>query len=831
MSRRLRRSLITVLLVLLLLALIVGMLGLYVVRRSFPNVDGTLAVPGLQAPVTVYRNMSGVPQIYASNEHDLFMAQGFIHAQDRFWQMDFWRHVGSGTLSEMFGESQVDTDKFLRTLGWARVAKQELAQASPAEVAVLQAYADGVNAYLAQRQGTALSLEYGILKLLNPGYQPAPWTPLNSLTWAKAMAWDLGGNMDDEIERSILLKTLTPEQVAQLYPPYPADHPTILQGYGQASTPQAASQLAAIRAAAPAFSNLDASVQNLNQLLGAGLAGIGSNNWVVSGDHTTTGAPLLANDPHLGIQMPSIWYEIGLHCQPVGPDCRYDVGGFSFAGDPGVIIGHNDNIAWGLTNVGPDVQDLYIEKINPDNPNQYEVNGKWVDMTVVDETIKVAGGDPVDLKVRYTRHGPIVSDTYKKLEDFTKKAGIDLPAHYALALQWTALQPTQVFQSVLEYDRAQTWDDFRNALKDFAVPSQNFIFADTKGDIGYQMPGLVPIRAKGDGWLPVPGWTDEYAWTGYIPFDKLPSVLNPDQGFIVTANNPVVGQDYPYFISRDWDYGFRAARITQLIEAKPKLSLQDMQAIQGDDYDAAAAMTLPYLTKLSLSGPQSYAVSLMKSWDMQDKMDSAPAAIFNLFWRDLILKTFLNNLPDGTLPDGDRAFVVFQNLLQQPNSPWWDDPTTPKVETRDDILKAALAQAITDGSASMGSDLAKWQWGDIHQAVFQNQSLGESGVGPIESLLNRGPYAVSGSTSIVNATSWKVAEGFEVTTLPSMRIVNDLSNWDNTQWINTTGQSGHAYNPNYVEMADLWRNIQYLTMTWSKDKVQSAATHTLTLQP
>ena len=831
MSRRLRRSLVIVLLILLLLALVIGMLGLYVVRRSFPNVDGSLTVPGLRAPVTVYRDMAGVPQIYASNEHDLFMAQGFIHAQDRFWQMDFWRHVGSGRLSEMFGESQVDTDKFLRTLGWARVAQQELDQASPDEVAILQAYADGVNAYLAQRQGTALSLEYGILKLLNQGYQPDPWTPLNSLTWAKAMAWDLGGNMDGEIERSILLKTLTPDQVAQLYPPYPADHPTILQGYGQAAAPVAASQLAAIQDAAPAFSNLDASVRNLNQLLGAGLAGIGSNNWVISGDHTTTGAPLLANDPHLAIQMPSIWYEVGLHCDPVGPDCRYDVGGFSFAGDPGVIIGHNNDIAWGLTNVGPDVQDLYIEKINPDNPNQYEVNGKWVDMTVVDETIKVAGGDPVDLKVRYTRHGPIVSDTYGKLEDFTKKAGIDLPAHYALALQWTALQPSQVFSSVLAYDRAQTWDDFRTALKDFAVPSQNFIFADTKGDIGYQMPGLVPIRAKGDGWLPVPGWTDEYAWTGYIPFDQLPNALNPAQGFIVTANNPVVGKDYPYFISRDWDYGFRAARITQLVEAKPKLGVQDLQAIQGDDYDAAAAITLPYLTKLSFSGTQAYAVSLMKNWDMQDRMESAPAAIFNLFWRDLILKTFSDDLPDGPLPDGSRAFVVFQSLLQEPNSPWWDDRSTPAVETRDDILKAALAQAINDGAAAMGSDLGRWQWGDIHQAVFQNQSLGKSGVGPIESLLNRGPYAVSGGTSIVNATAWKVAEGFEVTSLPSMRIVNDLSNWDNTQWINTTGQSGHTYSPNYVEMADLWRNIQYLPMTWSKDKVQSAAMHTLTLQP
>ncbi len=719
-----------------ILAIILGGLGWVTVQRSMPVVHGSLTVPGLHGQVDVFRDEAGIPNIYASDEHDLFMAQGYIHAQDRFWQMDFWRHVGAGRLAEMFGASQLDTDKFLRTLGWERVAQQELDQIDPDTLAILQAYADGVNAYLADHQGASLSVEYAVLKFLSPSYQPAPWSPINTLTWAKAMAWDLGGNMDGEIERAQLLKSLTPAQLNQLYPPYPPDHPTIVKDFGPAGAQVTGSQASAILQSQSALQTLSGQVTRLNTLLGGGLPGIGSNNWVIGGERTQTGQPILANDPHLGIQLPSIWYQIGLHCRTVDASCRYDVEGFSFAGAPGVIIGHNGSVAWGLTNVGPDVQDLFIEKINPNNPDQYELNGQWQDMTVVHETIKVAGGQDVDLAVRYTRHGPIVSSTYGKLENFTDDAGIDLPEPYALSLQWTALQPSRVFAAVLEYDRATDWDAFRNALRDFAVPSQNFVYADTQGNIGYQMPGNVPIRAGSDGWLPAPGWTTDYDWTGMIPFDQLPSAFNPDDGYIATANNPVVGSEYPNFISRDWDYGYRAARITQMIEATPKLSLQDIQSIQGDDLDAAAAITLPYLFKLKFDDPViNQALDSLKTWDQQDTLGSSAAAVFNLFWRQLILATFSDELPDGPLPDGSRAFAIFDNLLAAPNSPWWDDHSTDTVETRDDILSSAIAQAINEGTGIGGPNLSQWTWGALHTATFRNPSLGESGVSPIEALL------------------------------------------------------------------------------------------------
>src|SRR3990172_1728278 len=535
--RVIRRGLIAVgSLIALLLILLVA--GIILVRASFPRTRGTIKVPGLHSSVEVLRDAQGVPQIYATDTHDVFFAQGYVHAQDRFWQMDFWRHIGSGRLSEMFGESQLETDKFLRTMGWARVVEQELAALAPEARAALVAYAEGVNAYLAQHRGPSLSLEYAVLGLLTPGYTPEPWTPLNSLTWAKAMAWDLGGNMKLELERAVLLRKLGPQRLAELFPAYPAENPIIVAG------PYAARHggyafAAELEAALPALSRVGARLQTLYTLLGGGLEGIGSNNWVVSGSRTTSGAPLLADDMHLGLRIPSIWYENGLHCEPVGAACPLEVVGYSFAGLPGVIVGHNQDIAWGVTNVGPDVQDLYLERLNPQNPDQYEVNGQWVDMTIVEETIQVAGSEPVLLTVRTTRHGPILSDVDDAYAGLAAAHSGATGEQYAVALRWTALDPTSIVRSELRLNQPHNWDEFRAALRDWDVPSQNFVYADRAGNIGYQTPGRIPVRAAGDGRLPVPGWTDEFEWQGYIPFEELPSLFNPPQGFIATANNAV----------------------------------------------------------------------------------------------------------------------------------------------------------------------------------------------------------------------------------------------------------------------------------------------------
>jgi penicillin amidase len=837
MSRVIRGFLLGVLVLILVLAIVVAAAVPLTIRRSFPNVNGNFKLNGLQGPVEIYRDAIGVPQIYATTMHDLFMAQGYVHAQDRFWQMDFWRHIGAGRLSEMFGESQLDTDRFLRTLGWARIAQQELNQASPESIAIMQAYADGVNAYLADHKGSALSVEYAILKLLSPNYQVEPWTPLNSLTWAKVMSWDLGGNMDMEIYRARLLRTLTPEQVTQLVPPYPSDHPVIVPTPNTSATIEADASLGLWRNAQVGadLGSLASQIGNLESLLGPMAAGIGSNNWTISGKLTASGKPLLANDPHLAAQMPSIWYEVGLHCVTKGPACPFDVTGFSFAGAPGVIIGHNDRIAWGVTNVGPDVEDLYIEKINPQNPNQYEYKGQWVDMQIVNETLQISDGKTEPLTVRYTRHGPIISDTYGDLKDFNQKAGgVQIPDHYAIALRWTALEPSQIFAAFLGFDQAQNWDDFRQAAQNLAVPAQNLVYADVDGNIGYQTPGNIPIRSKGDGTLPVPGWTGDYEWTGYIPFDQLPYAYNPPQGFIATANNAVVGPDYPHLITMDWDYGFRAARIVDMIQNAPgPIDIAYIQKMQGDDKDLLAETLVPILMQLQLNDTRlQNARQILQGWDFQDTMDSAPAGLYNAFYQHLLADTFNDELPKDLPADGgDRWFEVLSSIAQQPDNPWWDNKNTPATETRDQIFQQALSEAVAELSKSLGNDPQQWQWGKLHTLTFQNQSLGESGVAPIEALLNRGPFQTSGGSSIVNATGWDASDPYQVQTLPSMRMIVDLSNLQNSLSIHTTGQSGHAYSPHYIDMADMWRTIQYLPMMWDRAQIEQQAKDHMHLEP
>jgi penicillin amidase len=506
--------------------------------------------------------------------------------------------------------------------------------------------------------------------------------------------------------------------------------------------------------------------------------------------------------------------------------------GFSFAGAPGVIIGHNNHIAWGVTNVGPDVQDLYIEKINPDNPLQYEFNGEWVDMTVVEEQILVAGEDPVNIEIRYTHHGPILSDVDEDLATLNEISELDLPAEFAVSLRWTALEPGRVLTAIVNLNAAQDFEDFRDALKDFVVPSQNFVYGDVEGNIGYQMPGWVPIRAAGQGTLPVPGWVDDYEWTGYIPFDELPYAYNPSQGYIITANHAVVGPNYPYLITSMWDYGYRGARIVELVEAEASLSPEDMRTIQGDNHHAMGPILIPMLAQLTFDDPQlTELVTFLEGWDYQNDLDSGEAALFNAFWRNLVLTIFTDELEDKDVPSTSRVFAIVENLLADPGNAWWDDVGTTETEGRDAVLRMAFAAAAAEMQEHFGANTDRWNWGAIHGSTFRNATLGESGIGPIEALFNRGPFPTAGGSSIVNATSWSEVEGYQVGWLPSMRMIVDLSDLDNSVAIHTTGQSGHAYHPHYIDMADLWRNIQYHSLPWSREQVQAEATSVLTLVP
>ncbi len=830
----------------LVLAIVLCGLTTYTLRKSFPQESGIIAIQELESEVKVQRDEWGIPQIYAESSHDLFLAQGYIQAQDRFWQMDFWRHIGTGRLSEMFGKSQLDKDRFLRTMGWTKLAQQEFKTLDADTKANLQSYAEGVNAYLTNHQGSALSLEYAVLKLLNRQYRPEPWQPIHSILWGKVMAYDLSTNLGDEIERSILLNTFPKERLEELFPPYPPDFPTISSEFQLAGKISQKTQedidLSAIQEITPSLTSIASNVTEIEEILGATGMGVGSNSWAIRGDRTATGKPMIADDPHLSVQMPSIWYELGLHCnqkklitKSITKNCPYNVTGFSFAGVPGIIVGHNNRIAWGVTNVMSDTMDLYVEKINPENPNQYEVNGQWVDMQLVKEEIQVASDEPVNQIIRYTNHGPILSDVLPSLEKFSESSSVKVPQNYAVSLRWTALEPSTVIAAIQEINRAQNWQEFRAAASRFDIAAQNLIYADIDGNIGYQMPGKTPIRNQGDGRYPVPGWDNQHEWKGYIDFDKLPHSFNPARGYIITANNAVVDESYPYVITKDWVHGYRAKRIEEIItHTNQPFTLKDMELIQGDNLDLNARDLIPVLQSMNFDDPRiENARQLLLNWDFKLQIESSASALFETFWKKMLTVTFNDELPQDYYADGsDRWYAVVKNLIEKPNNLWWDNRNTPEIENRDEIFKIALFEAVDELENTLGKNPEKWTWGKLHQINFRNVTLGKSGVPVIERLFNRGTYQVAGDGETINANRWKANQSsFEVTHIPSLRMIIDLGKFDNSQAIHSTGQSGHAFHRHYTDMIEPWRNIQYHSMLWDDEKISEKTESTLLLIP
>jgi penicillin amidase len=851
-SKRVVQIVVPVVVVILILSLIAGYAWFYnVTRAPLPQHSGELKVAGLQDTVEILRDEWGVPHIYAKNMHDLFFAQGYTQAQDRWWQMEFWRHVGSGKIEELVGKKDtlLGTDIFIRTLGWQRVAENEIKLCDDETLDGLQAFSDGVNAYIMGREPSKLALEYSILGLTGIDIEIEPWTPADTLVFGKMMAWDLGPSTNTEEDRATLYELLGEEMADQLLtPPWPfGKRPTIVQ---PEDLPIADSKEIAQVAGKDRCTDTDIllagnPLPSMNLIFEPG-QGIGSNNWVVSGKMTQSGMPLLANDPHLGIQMPSIWYEIGLHCRPDSGEPPSDMMGYAFAVTPGVIVGHNNFIAWGVTNVAPDVFDLYRIRVNPDNPLQYEWNGEWRDMTVYPETICFGdGAEPITVEVRETHLGPIINDN--EIDEETGEiTGFNNEA--PLALCWTALEPGTLLQAVTKLDMATNWEEFRDALRYWDVPSQNFVYADTEGNIGYQTPGRIPIRSRNhSGLVPAPGWTDEFEWKGFIPFDDLPRVFNPERGYIATANQAVVPMEYydqlakklgeglNYIISREWNYGYRAQRVVELLEGKAPHTISTFQAIQGDNKLISAEELMPYLANLEFDNAElTEARDWLLEWDYQCGMDSPQAALCAEFWAGLVNDLFGDQLTeDIVIRGGDREMQAVSLLMDKPTNAWWDDITTEDViETRDDILVRSFIDAYTNTVAALGKNRNDWRWGELHTATFVTNPLGQSGIGLIENMVNRGPFPTSGSTGAVNNTVWYTNSGdFSVKWVPSMRMIVDLSDFSKSVTVHTTGQSGHPYSQNYDDMIDLWRSVEYCPMSWTKEQVKAAAVDKLILEP
>jgi penicillin G amidase len=849
------------LVIVLLVGLVAGTGALvWVTGRALPQTTGVLRIPGLEGTATIRRDVHGVVQIGASTSHDLFLAQGYAHAQERMWQMEVWRHISSGRLAELFGPGSIDDDRFIRTLGWRVAAERDIALLAPETRAVLDAYAAGVNAWLEDNRDQ-LGLAFVVT-----GADPEPWTALDTLAWGKVQAWNLGGNMGSEIFRYLADARLgDPARTDELFPTREFG-PVVVPSDGRAEpVDPSADTTTQDAAAAPSLTadQIDAwadvgllgrealAVAGLDTADG-GLASrhaIGSNDWVVAPAMSTTGGALLANDPHLGISMPSVWYINGLHCAPVTAACPYDVTGVTFPGVPGVVLGHNARIAWGVTNVEPDVQDLVIETPDPGDPGRYiGPGGTPRDFIARTERIEVNGGAPVDITVRETVHGPILNDVDDRLE------GAPL-----MALRWTSISPDsgpdRTVESFLRLMVATDFTSFREALSGFVGPAQNFVYADVDGHIGYQLPGVIPTRSDPDdrGLRPVSGSDGSGEWTGRIPFEELPSALDPEDGWIVSANNAVTDEAYPHFIGAEFDPGYRAERIIDLINdyGQDGLNVPEMSAIQNDTAPLRARDIVLALGDSQPATPDGALLAArIADWDGACLVDSRGCAAY-MAWEYRVLRQMFDDELGPLARDyvgSTASWVALEQALADPTWSWWDDTTTPGVtETADVIVAAAMDAAGADLRAAFG-DPDGWTWGRMHTATFQEATVGSSGIGPLEWYFNAGPVAVDGADGAIDASYYRLARGypdpddpstepagmdqlFTVTNLPSYRLVMDMSDLDGARIVITTGQSGLPFDRHYTDQIEPWRTGGTLPLPFTPAAIDAATVATLTLEP
>lgn len=744
-------------------------LHLYV-ANSKPVIEGELAVSILDDDVEVTRDGVGVPHIVAKSDADLYRAQGYVQAQDRLFQMDLARRQASGTLAEVVGASAVNTDKFFRTFSLRHAAELSWDDYDAQSKQILEWYADGVNAFIDEVKDTSkLSYEFKLL-----GYTPEAWTPIDSLVIGKYMAYDLGGNWNQQVFRSWAMQNYTKEQAEELFVEYPENAQSIIE----------------------ANLNLESDIASAFTTDYLSSEFNGSNNWVVSGELTKSGKPLLADDPHLGLSTPSVWYQMHLQSP------EQNVSGVIFAGIPGIILGHNEQIAWGVTNVNPDVQDLYIETPNPEKPYQFEYDGEWEEATVRQEPIKVKDGETVDFEVVETRHGPIISNIMLK----------DTKMKEQFSMQWTALQSTQELKAVLGFNKATNWEEFEVALEDFKAPAQNFVFASTDGTIAYKANGLIPIRKQGTGALPVPGNSSEYDWESYIPFDELPTVINPEEGFIATANNQVVGEEYPYHISNLWAQPYRYERIVEMIKTPMydeetgellKLSVAEMKGMQMDKKNLHAEEFLPVLLETikaqDTEGKYKNVTTLLKEWEYYDDKDQGAPLVYHFLIENMEKALFQDAMPEDVYKLMPAKSQITDQMLRDAYA---GNPGVWITEEGglDKFVYTAFEDAVTKIEGKFGTSVSKWKWGSYNKLTFNHPLASASDF--LADYVNPEKLSVGGSSVTVQAAS-EDGSG-NVNHGASWRFVADLDNLKTAHHIVGPGQSGHVKSKWYDNQVSNW---------------------------
>lgn len=805
----LKKVLVTSLALLLALLAAAGGGGYWYVHRSLAVTAGELLV-GVEKAVRIDRDAYGVPHIQAETEHDAYFAQGYVHAQDRLLQIELTRRAINGGLSALMGESTLVSDRFYLTIGFQRAAEEAVPKLPDDTRRALQAYADGINNFIADAKTTGkLPAEFKAL-----GIDPAPWQIADTLAIGKVMAWDLGGNMRTELFLSQLVPQVGPEKALSLVPfalnVKPSDlvdqHPVAAQSDSQTGD----------------LLHLIAQARDM----GTPGEGIGSNNWVVSGAKSASGKPLLASDMHLMLGAPSIFYQNSLVVPGV-----MNVSGAIFPGVPGVIVGHTDRTSWAFTNGMTDVQDLYIEKPHPQNPHQFAYNGTYETAKVYPQEIAVKGKEPVKFDVLVTRHGPIITDLLEPLED-TGVLSTPIQQRVAnkvtepLALRWVAHDFSDEIGAMLRFNKAKDWTAFEAALREFYAPVQNVIYADVDGNIAWRHNGHIPIRKKGTGLLPVPGWTDEYEWTGYIPWEELPQTVNPPDGVIATANNRVIDASYPYVLSHEWEPNYRVDRINELLNEKPKLTVDDFTKMQTDWKNRQALQNLPVWLKILEAGEwsplETEALQALRDWSPNptDNPDLIGPSIYHNTYLKIVEATYKPLLGDKLYYQFMRTGLPFNavDALFQQNQPIWFQSTE---QTTAQVVRDGFRTAVADLAAKHGDNAEKWKWGTLHQLTLSHP-LG--GIKPLHLLFNDGPYPTGGSNHTVGMGGFPKTKPFQMVLGAPWRFAVDMGDPSAARDIMILGASAQLGSPHYKDQTQLW-------ITGQTKPLHSETVETLLLQP
>jgi len=785
----------------LALAMLGAGAGYLYLRQSLPVLEGEMTISGLAAPVEIQRDRYGIPHIYARTLEDAVFGLGFVHAQDRLWQMEMNRRIAAGRMAEILGPGALETDRFLRTLGVRRAAEANLARIDPDTGKLLDAYAAGVNAFLAG--DPVLPVEFWLT-----GARPEPWTPADSAGWIKMMAWDLGGNWRSELLRMRLARTLPLERIHQFVSPYPGEPAPKIADLKSLYAPleregvQLANTLDELLALAP----------------GAPPDGLGSNNWVVSGAKSDTGKPLLANDPHLGLTAPPVWYFAHLSAPGV------NVIGATLPGVPAVVLGRNERIAWGFTNTGPDVQDLFIEKLDsageyltPDGPRAF---------TRIDETIKVRGAPDERLQIRISRHGPILSDVLRA-------AQAETPRGYVLAFSWTALaEDDRTLAAANKIARARNWPEFLAAARDFHTPQQNMVFADVDGNIGFVAAGRVPLRKPENdlkGLAPAPGWEARYDWAGWIPFEELPQSYNPAGGRIWTANEKITPAGYPHQVSTEWQPPYRANRIAEMLDAVATHSVGSFARMQGDVQSPAMREALPRLLETRPKSEQArHALDSLRRWDGTMTANRSEPVIAWAWWREFTRALYADELGEAFRNQWAPRAVFVANVLARAgdHERWCDNVRTPAIETCDELLAASLENALGDLRKRYGEDASEWRWGDAHYARHEHRPFGRQ---PLLARWFDIVVPTAGDTYTVNVGRqdfFDEERPFANRHAASLRAIYDLANPEKSLFIHSGGQSGNLLSPHYRAFTEAWAKGEYVPML-SERATLDAQPHTL----